>query len=511
MISPSNQNLAKLDANFEQLLDLVFQEVKETELTPEKKRLRRAEADKGGLEFAKVYYGKIFDSPWNAVHKHIAGLGKGKFTVSGFRKSGKTAFTFVDKIVRPICYRKGGIYNVCLRTLDIARERTFHIYRLITRNPLIMYDFDIEVAQEMKGYYIINNCHLVASSVETGLRNFIDDDFKRFAISVNDDLYNRNSVDSQRDNDKVTNFITSEVYGQMEDDGLCITLGNSINEDCPVMRLKKLFPELHFSLPALDDNGKSTWPERFSDEYWKLKQAEMPYDVWMGEYQDKPVMLGNTMNPDWLRFIGVNRDNILVTVSAIDPARGESPSSCHKAIVTMSMTKERNQVIIEDIYLRRDGYVEIFDYVEALRGRFPHWKILLFENDFNQWQFADPYYSKWQKSRQRVLPIHLHTAKSLETDLRAADKDSRILNLVFPHQTGQIVYSLDVERTRDFEIYRNQFIAFRPDGRKSQRVDGLDAAATAYIMIWRYITTGAFQQLREKFFGGGFRDNGWFL
>jgi hypothetical protein len=81
-----------------------------------------------------------------------------------------------------------------------------------------MYDYDVKVQQDKKGYYIVNNTILIASSVETGLRSIVDDDMKRIKISVNDDLYNKNSVASEYDNQKVFDFITSEIYGQMEDD-----------------------------------------------------------------------------------------------------------------------------------------------------------------------------------------------------------------------------------------------------------------------------------------------------
>ena len=496
--------LKKLDADFERLLDSLIPDAPQRELTPEKRRRRRREAEKNGFAFARIYFPGIFDSPFNSIHRHIARLDKGKYTVSGFRKSGKTAFTFIDKIVRPIVQGQPGIYNVCLRTLDIAKERTFHLYRLIKYNRLLMYDYEPEFLQEAKGYYIINKAILVASSVETGLRNFIDDDFKRFRVSINDDLYNRNTVDSERDNEKVTNFVTSEIYGQMEDDGLCVTLGNSIKEGCPIMRLKELFPDNHFSLPALDADGHSTWPERFSDEYWQLKRKEMPLDVWMGEYMDKPMQVGNTFDAAWLRTVNVNFHKILATITAIDPSYGQSPSSCAKGVATLSATST-HEVILEDIYIRKEDYLRVFDYIDALRARYPRWKVLLFENDFNQWAFADPYYKDWTRKRKKTLPIVMHQAKNLKTEFRSADKGSRILNLVHPHQTGMFLYSEALIGSPDFETYKMQYLAF---GKAKEKLDGLDAAATAYIMIFRYIESGGFKALKERVFGknpfGGF-------
>lgn len=490
----SKKEIEQLDTQFEKFIEQLITQDSESEFTPEKRRERRKQADENIFAFCRIYFPRIFDSPSNAVHRHIAQLEKGNYTVSGFRKSGKTAFTFISKIVYPIVSGQQGIYNVCLRTLDIAKERTFHIFRLITFNKLLMYDYDVKVYQELKGYYIINKAILVASSVETGLRNFIDDEFKRFRVSVNDDLYNRNTVDSERDNEKVTNFIKSEIYGQMEDDGLSITLGNSISADCPIMRLKKEFPENHFSLPALDENGHSTWPERFSDEYWRKKQKTIPLDVWMGEYMDKPVQIGNTFQKDWLRFIYVNTAQVLATITAIDPAYGESPTSCFKSAATLSAIST-HEVVLEDIYIRREDYFLFFDYIDTLREKFPRWKVALFENDFNQWTFAQPYYRDWMTKRKKTIPIVLHHAKELATEFRGADKESRIMNLVHPHQTGMFLYSEVLRGSKDFDRYQMQYLSF---GKAKEKLDGLDATATAYIQIFRYIETGTFKPLKQR-------------
>ena len=132
--------------------------------------------------------------------------------------SGKTAFALVAKVVKPIAQGRAGLVNITLRTQDIAKERTYHLYRLLKYNRLLCYDYDVEFQQEQKGYYIINHTSLVGTSVETGLRNFVDDDFKRFKISIADDTYNRISAASENDNKKTTDFITGELYRQMEPD-----------------------------------------------------------------------------------------------------------------------------------------------------------------------------------------------------------------------------------------------------------------------------------------------------
>lgn len=486
----------RLDAQFEKLLLDILHGVDEQEFTPEKRAERRALADSSDLQFCAIYYPKIFSAPFNRVHQHIAALKSGKYSISGFPKSGKTAFTFVSKIIKPICRSQQGIYNICLRTQDIAEERSFHIFRLITLNRLLMYDYDVKIQQDKKGYYIINGCMLVSTSVKTGLRNYIDDNFKRFRVSVNDDLYSRISVDSEVDNDKVTDFIVGEVYRQMEDDGLCITLGNRITEKCPIVRLEEKFPDKHFSFPALDANGHSNWPERYSEEDWKSIQKETDWDVWESEYMDRPAEKGDIFQAEWLRTISLNLIQIVTSISAIDPSYGSSPSACQKGIATVGVT-DKQQTVLLDMYLRNEPYEQVFDYLAALRVKIPAWKCLLFENDFNQWAFADPYYRDWSKTRKMVLPIMTHYSKDLVTENRSADKESRILTLVHPFQTGMLVISDEITRNLDYIRLVSQYLAF---GKSKTKLDGLDALATAYIMVFRYVETGNFKPLRERIY-----------
>jgi hypothetical protein len=496
MILTTTKNFDRLDDQFEHFLDTILVEVVSNDLTPEKKAARRAAADKSDLEFCKIYFPSIFNFEWNDLHRWLAKLKSGLWTCSGFRKCGKSAFTYIAKAVKPLCLNVGGIININCRIQDISFERTAALKRLMFRNKLLCYDYDLALEQDLKGWYIIGKTHLIAGSVKTGLRNLIDDEFKRIRVSINDDLYNKETVNSAYDNAKVVDFIESEVAGQLEEGGLSITMGNSISETCPIVQLKNLHPDKHFSLPALDDNGASAWPEYKTAEQWENFRREMPWDIWLGEYMDQPSVKGDVFTPEMIHAININLVQIVASLSACDPSHGVSPAACDKAVATIGITNLR-EVIVQDIYLRKDSYLLLFDYVDELRRRLNHWKCLLFENDFNQWGFAEPYYREWMKTRNRTLPIINHLSSQLQTAHRGADKESRIMNLVHPHQTGMFMYSEKILLTKDFEKFRSQFLAF---GRAKEKLDGLDALSTAYIMIFRYLESGGFKALKPRLF-----------
>jgi hypothetical protein len=238
--------------------------------------------------------------------------------------------------------------------------------------------------------------------------------------------------------------------------------------------------------------GESTWPEYRTTAQWNEFFGEKPYIVVMGDYQCSPLRDGNNFKLEWLRF--AKPDGIIASLTACDPAFGTSPQACYKSLITIGAKADGSMVVL-DVYLRRDDYESMFDYIAAHRTLWPNWKVLLFEDDFRQWALAESYYQRWSESRKMTLPIIRHSTKELKTANFGTDKDSRILNLVMPHQQGTLVYNQDIERSRDFEIFKAQYVGFGADKEKK---DGLDAEATAYIMLPRWIEKGSFKPLAVR-------------
>lgn len=492
------RNLAQSEASLDRLLDQLALRIQTGELTPEKRRERRAMADVSDLAFAEVYFPHVFTHPFSELHEHLASLEVGRYSVSGFPQSGKSAFTYLGKGVRKIALGTGGVFAVACRDLEKARSRTQALSRVIRATATLQYDYELEVIQDKAGYHIFKGArgttHLVAGSVNTGVRNITDDQFNRITFAIADDLYDKESVRSELDNQRVFEWVTGELWRQLEDDGLGIFHGNSINDGCPIRLYQKAFPDNHFSFP-IERDGEPTWPERYDREAIEAKRAETPSDVWHSEYLDDPLELGLELDIDWIHISRPRPLDIVASITAVDPAHGESPASCFKAAATLSILRD-HRVMLTGIRIRREGYPSFFTYLREIALRTPRHKAILFENDFAQWAMAQPYYAAWLKQEETPLPIVRHHAKQLATKHRAADKESRILSLVHPHQTGLFLYSEHLEGSSDFEIYKRQYLGFGKHGRK--KLDGLDAVATAYIMIRGYIETGGFKPLRQR-------------
>jgi hypothetical protein len=511
---PSKRDLQQKEERFDRFVEKLEHKATESDLTDEKKRERRQYIGESTTEaererrWCKAYFPHIFTLPWNGAHLYISRAREGGHTVSGFRKCGKTAYAMVAKIIRPLVKGTGGMLGVNLRTQEKADTRSKMLYRMIESNRLIQHDYDVRVDQEKKGHYIINSTHLIAGSAQKGLRSFVDENFNRFKVAINDDLYDRTTVDSERDNEKIYNFVASEVDGQMEDDGLYITLGNSITEGCPINLLKEENPENHYSLPALNEEGESTWPEYKTAEEWKEKKETTAPDVWAGDYMDDPLVLGEVMEEEWLSTVNPNLIEVTVSLTALDPARGESPSASRKGAATLALTSS-DEVVMLRVYARKESWDATFNWLREAHRQAPQHSVILFENDFAQWDLAKPYYRRWRKQMGAVLPFMMITTDELVTAERGQSKFQRIMNLVEPHQNGRFRYSKKLTGTADWEKYRKQFIGF---GEKDDQLNALDATATAYIKIQRFEpgTTSSFRSTKERTFTtpewtGGFR------
>lgn len=484
-----------LDETFEHFLETVTVETTDSELTPKLRTERRKKADKNDFEFCKIYFPNIFGDPFNELHTKIEAVKSGFFTFSGSRFFGKTAFTTITKIVKPICIGGTGLIGHAQRDKEDAAERTAAVVRMMERNKKLMYDYSINIQQDKKGYYIINNKTLVALGMREGLRNFLDEDFKRFQTIICDDLFNRQTVGSELDNEKVYNFVMSECTGQLENNGMLIWLFNYITENSPGKKVADERPDNHFNLPALNDKDETNWPGSiWSTEELDAKKKKLPYDVWMGDWMNEPLMLGEVFDEGWIKLVNLNFIKIVTSLSAVDPSFGKSPSACNKGIATLGLTNKNTSVLL-DVYNRKEDYSRVFDYLFSLHSSMPNHTSILFENDFNQWFIAKPYYDNWKKLRKVVLPLITFSAKNLVTQYYGADKGSRIMNLVYPFQTGELTVNQTITGTLDYRQWKAQYMSF---GKSKDKLDALDATASAFIMLLRFVTRGSFKGLHDR-------------
>lgn len=485
------------DEQFEAFLEKKISRFDNAELTEEKRKERRSRCDVDDFEFCREYYPEIFTDAWSPLHEHIRDLKSGEHAVSGFRFAGKSAMVLFAKLIKRIALGGIGLTGLALRNEEDAKERTSLIYKRIRRNKKLCYDYSIQFQQVKKGHYIINNKTFVALGMREGLRNWFDENMERFELIICDDLYNRQSVASEKDNLKVYNFVTAECSGQLKPGGLLIWLFNLIAPNSPGCKFMEERPDACYNFPAMNEHDETNWPNsRWTTEALLEKKRSIPLQVWLGDWMNQPVLIGEVFQQSWLRYVDTRLLDIQISIGVMDPSFGKSPSACLKGGVVMGLTSDNKSHIL-DLYGRKEDFVFVFDWWHKVRSTYPGFRAILWENDFAQWTHAAPYYEDWIRQTGLRLPIIPILSSSLITENYGADKIGRIMNLVHPHQVGDITISEAIKNTEDHNLWRTQYISF---GKTKDKLDIIDAEATAYIMLPTYANTDGIRTLKSRRF-----------
>ena len=113
----------------------------------------------------------------------------------------------------------------------------------------------------------------------------------------------------------------------------------------------RYFDDVPFQLP----NGKSSWPERYPDEYVAKKLRSLPPILAAAMYQQNDkLMAGDIIKYDWLRFYkDPNRVKLLPVVIGVDLATSQKESADYCAFCVLAYDSETKEFFeIEMIYGR---------------------------------------------------------------------------------------------------------------------------------------------------------------
>lgn len=91
---------------------------------------------------------------------------------------------------------------------------------------------------------------------------------------LDDMLEGREAAESVHERDRAWDFILNDVGTRMEPDGSRILCGTRWHEDDPIGRAVDMGWE-EINVPALDENGNSYWPKRWSNTVLLAKQLEL--------------------------------------------------------------------------------------------------------------------------------------------------------------------------------------------------------------------------------------------
>jgi len=368
--------------------------------TPEKQeaRIKRAKADP--LFFCQTYLGHYFSGPSAAFHgdwlellveyarpdgelprgvDNICPRGFAKTTVAGF--GGGLRLLVVDEV--PF---------FCL-TFDIlaqAEEVVEAIADELEFNPKLQADFGPLLKSRKASKWganveTVGGCRVQALGMDSSYRGLKHGPHRPWLFIV-DDPESDADVRNPKTREKTRSLITGAMRKALEPGGTIWVNQNVIHEDCFSAHVrsdvrkaaaaeKAGLPTTQyrfkhwvvFEYSALDEEGESTWPERFLTTYLLAMREEDP-DGFDREMLGKAVAgKAKPFRPDLARFYKPEdiAGRPLWHILILDPSLGRTDSSDYSGIIDLGFDDEHGLCnVIEADLQRRDPMTMIDDLFE---------------------------------------------------------------------------------------------------------------------------------------------------
>lgn len=260
---------------------------------------------------------------------------------------------------------------------------------------------------------------------------------------------------------------------------LIIFCGNIIAEDCCMKRALQMAD--HYEIVNIrDENGKSTWPAKNSEEMIDRVLSKISYKAQQGEYYNNPVQEGTVLGELTFGLVPpLETFDFLIAYS--DPATSDSDkkSSCTKALVLVGYKTGRFYVI--KCFLDNattDTFVQwFFDMQDWIGGRATTYYYIennSLQNPFYKQVFIPAFAAKGRKLKKQV---------GVTPDLRVKkDKFTRIEACLEPLiRLGDIVFNAEEEGNPHMKRLKEQFRLF--SAKLSAPCDGPDATEGAIYII----------------------------
>jgi hypothetical protein len=271
---------------------------------------------------------------------------------------------------------------------------------------------------------------------------------------------------------------------------LVIWCGNIIAEDCCVLRAQKFAD--HFEVINIrDDKGKSSWPEKNSEEAINRVLSKLPYSAQQKEYFNNPMTVGKTFQEikwgecpplDTLPFVVVYADP--ATSNKDKPGQSSHLSNSRKAVFVVGRKDDTyyiyygfldvmgNSIFIASFYACRD----------YIKGACPAFYMV--ENNTLQ----DPFYE------QVLLPLVYAQGKDHGTVLpispderKKPEKWFRIEAALEPlNRLGHLVFNIKEKDNPHMQRLETQFKTAKAT---SKQLDGPDCIEGAVFIINEKVIT----------------------
>lgn len=376
--------------------------------------------------FARTYFGHYFAYPFARFHDELFAYTENaslKFLVTlAFRGSGKST---ILSLSLPIWSVVGSPQKKCIliigQTQKQAQQYLANIKEELSTNPFLMSDlgpFEEQNEQWNSGAIVIKQygAKIIAMSREQSIRGLRHSQHRPDLV-ICDDVEDIESTRTLENRDANFEWFTSEVIPCGNEDTQFVYVGNLVNEDCILERLRKAIEDgrmdgVFLRVPIVGENDLPTWPERFPDiDAIEVFRRTVPSDsAWHREYMltivdtdDRLLRRGQIQYYEKLPEVGCR-----YLALGTDLAVSTKPGADFTALVPVAIYgsgKERKIYVLPDIlnakmmlHDSKKAIMEKSDALEQVRIA----EILIEDVTFQQFMATD---LKQEGYRAKMIPL----------------------------------------------------------------------------------------------------------
>lgn len=292
-------------------------------------------------------------------------------------------------------------------------------------------------------------------------------------VLLQDDYDTDEAVNNPDTVDKNWKFFEGAVYGtrSISEPTLIIWCGNIIAKDCCITRAAEM-ADHHDIINIRDRDGKSTWPQKNSEEHIDRALSKISSKAAQTEYFNNPVSEGEVFKEiSYGKVPPLSRFKFLVVYG--DPAPGENKSKNSSTKAAVLLGKKDGVLYVIKAFLDRalnaefiDWYVELQQYVDEKTPLYNYMENNKLQDPFFQ-QVFQPLVRKVRKEKNISLFIRGDEKKK-------TDKATRIEAGLEPmNREGNLIFNEKEKDNPHMKRLEDQFKLFTM--RLNYPADGPDA------------------------------------
>ena len=281
---------------------------------------------------------------------------------------------------------------------------------------------------------------------------------RHFDYIICDDLVGMDNSRTTLQREKTKTWFYTELEPTLEQDGKMSIIGTRYHfADLYGHLLVNEFKDHHIIIPALDEDGKTPWPERHPVEWFERKRRESGTIVFNCQYQcDTEAMKGHVFKDEYLQYYDVLPDDLLI-YQGVDVAIGQGQFHDYFVIVTIGIDKVTGDIYVIDYLRTRETFSK---QLQLVYEKFSHFDPIKVGVESNAYQKA-----LYNELRQHDQYKHIRAFPIFTT----IDKLTRLTKLAARFENGNVYLKKGMDQLIE------ELLLF-PSGAHDDLVDGLDFA-----------------------------------